>query len=235
MILADTSYAGQLNMSDWVTRMVLSLMATGIAPRSFYEPDSEGNRQRAHFDGLPVTFVAEAIAVLGARVAGSSLAGFATYHVMNPHDDGIGLDEYVDWLIEAGYPIRRIDDFAEWLQRFEASLGALPDRQRRTRCCRCCWRAIPSDCSRLSRPGGAPRRPTDSVPRCERRKSAPTRTIQTSRTCRRRPSSTTSPTYNCSDCCSCSAIKSAAMVGGDHVVTFGSASILRAEYVVDGH
>lgn len=131
MILADTSYAGQLNMSDWVTRMVLSLMATGIAPRSFYEPDSEGNRQRAHFDGLPVTFVAEAIAVLGARVAGSSLAGFATYHVMNPHDDGIGLDEYVDWLIEAGYPIRRIDDFAEWLQRFEASLGALPDRQRR--------------------------------------------------------------------------------------------------------
>lgn len=185
MILADTSYAGQLNMSDWVTRMVLSLMATGIAPRSFYEPDSEGNRQRAHFDGLPVTFVAEAIAVLGARVAGSSLAGFATYHVMNPHDDGIGLDEYVDWLIEAGYPIRRIDDFAEWLQRFEASLGALPDRQRRTRCCRCCWRAIPSDCSRLSRPGGAPRRPTDSVPRCERRKSAPTRTIQTSRTCRR--------------------------------------------------
>lgn len=24
------------------------------------------------------------------------------------------------------------------------------------------------------------------------------------------------------------------MVGGDHVVTFGSASILRAEYVVDG-
>ena len=30
---------------------------------------------------------------------------------MNPHDDGIGLDEYVDWLIEAGYPIQRIDDF----------------------------------------------------------------------------------------------------------------------------
>ena len=37
--------------------------------------------------------------------------GFETYHVMNPHDDGIGLDEYVDWLIEAGYPIQRIGDF----------------------------------------------------------------------------------------------------------------------------
>ncbi len=49
---------------------------------------------------------------------------------MNPHDDGIGGDEYVDWLIEAGYPILRIGDFSEWLQRFESGLRALPDRQR---------------------------------------------------------------------------------------------------------
>ena len=49
---------------------------------------------------------------------------------MNPHDDGIGLDEYVDWLIEAGYPIQRIGDFGEWVQRFETGLRALPDRQR---------------------------------------------------------------------------------------------------------
>jgi thioester reductase-like protein len=56
--------------------------------------------------------------------------GFQTYHVMNPHDDGIGFDEYVDWVIEAGYPIQRIGDFGEWLQRFETGLRALPDRQR---------------------------------------------------------------------------------------------------------
>ena len=49
---------------------------------------------------------------------------------MNPHDDGIGIDEYVDWLIEAGHPIERIDDFGEWLRRFEAGLHALPERQR---------------------------------------------------------------------------------------------------------
>jgi thioester reductase-like protein len=49
---------------------------------------------------------------------------------MNPHDDGICPDEYVDWLIEAGHPIQRIGDFGEWLQRFETALGALPDRQR---------------------------------------------------------------------------------------------------------
>jgi fatty acid CoA ligase FadD9 len=29
---------------------------------------------------------------------------------MHPYDDGIALDEYVDWLINAGYPIQRIPD-----------------------------------------------------------------------------------------------------------------------------
>ncbi len=37
MILADTTYAGQLNVPDMFTRMILSLVATGIAPGSFYE------------------------------------------------------------------------------------------------------------------------------------------------------------------------------------------------------
>ncbi|MEZ0365484.1 carboxylic acid reductase [Mycobacterium sp. pUA109] len=126
MILADTSYAGQLNLPDMFTRMMLSLVATGIAPGSFYELDGEGKRQRAHYDGLPVEFIAEAISTLGAK-AGD---GFATYHVMNPYDDGIGMDEYVDWLIDAGYPLRRIADYAEWLQRFETTLRALPEKQR---------------------------------------------------------------------------------------------------------
>ncbi|HTX95536.1 MAG TPA: amino acid adenylation domain-containing protein, partial [Mycobacterium sp.] len=126
LILADPTYAGQLNVSDIATRMTLSVVATGVAPKSFYQLDADGNRQRAHFDGLPVGFVAEAIATLGAQVVDA----FETYHVMNPHDDGIGLDEYVDWLIEAGYPIQRIGDFGEWFQRFETGLRTLPDRQR---------------------------------------------------------------------------------------------------------
>ena len=130
MMLADTSYAGQLNLSDTVTRMALSVLATGLAPRSFYELDAAGGRQRAHFDGLPVEFVASAITALGAELATSSSPNFHTYHVMNPHDDGRGLDEYVDWLIEAGHPIERIDDFDHWLQLLEGGLLALPDRQR---------------------------------------------------------------------------------------------------------
>jgi fatty acid CoA ligase FadD9 len=126
MILADTTYAGQLNLPDMFTRLMLSLVATGVAPGSFYELDGEGHRQRAHYDGLPVEFIAEAISDLGAQV----VDGFQTYHVMNPYDDGIGLDEYVDWLIDAGYSIQRVGDYATWLERFETTLRALPERQR---------------------------------------------------------------------------------------------------------
>jgi fatty acid CoA ligase FadD9 len=49
---------------------------------------------------------------------------------MNPYDDGIGLDEYVDWLIDAGYALDRVSDYRQWLQRFETSMRSLPDRQR---------------------------------------------------------------------------------------------------------
>ncbi|WP_458317787.1 carboxylic acid reductase [Mycolicibacterium brisbanense] len=126
MILADTTYSGQLNLPDMFTRMMFSLVATGIAPGSFYELAADGTRQRAHYDGLPVEFIAEAISTLGVRVTD----GFETYHVMNPYDDGLGLDEFVDWLIEAGYPVHRIDDYATWLQRFDTALRALPDKQR---------------------------------------------------------------------------------------------------------
>ena len=126
LIMADTTYAGQLNVPDMFTRLMLSLVATGIAPDSFYELDADGNRQRAHYDGLPVEFIAEAISTLGARV----VDGFETYHVMNPYDDGIGLDEYVDWLIEAGYPVERVGAYDAWLHRFDTTLRALPERQR---------------------------------------------------------------------------------------------------------
>jgi fatty acid CoA ligase FadD9 len=150
MILADTTYAGQLNVPDMFTRLMLSLVATGIAPGSFYELDGDGNRQRAHYDGLPVEFIADAISTLGAQFGGQERSdsgndfggqersdsgndfvdGYQTYHVMNPYDDGIGLDEYVDWLTDAGYSIHRIADYGAWLQRFETTLRALPEHQR---------------------------------------------------------------------------------------------------------
>ena len=128
--------------------------------------------------------------------------GFQTYHVMNPHDDGIGLDEYVDWLIEAGYPIQRIDDFGEWLQRFESGLRALPDRQRR----HSVLQMLLLRNSQQLRPL-EPIRGSDAADRrfraaVQEAKIGPDKRIRTSRTSRRRPSSSTPPTCNWSDCCS---------------------------------
>jgi fatty acid CoA ligase FadD9 len=110
---------------DMFTRMMLSLVATGIAPGSFYELDAEGNRQRSHYDGLPVEFIAEAVSTLGVDVD-----EFQTYHVMNPYDDGIGMDEFVDWLMQDGNAIQRIADYGDWLPRFEGALRGLPEKRR---------------------------------------------------------------------------------------------------------
>jgi fatty acid CoA ligase FadD9 len=126
MILAHSRYAGQLNVPDMFTRLLLSLVATGIAPGSFYVTDATGTRPRAHYDGLPADFTAEAIASLGA----SATVGYHTYNVVNSHDDGVSLDQFVDWLIDAGHPIARIDDYDVWLARFETAMRALPGDQR---------------------------------------------------------------------------------------------------------
>ncbi|WP_457211804.1 carboxylic acid reductase, partial [Mycobacteroides abscessus] len=52
MILAHSDYHGQLNVTDVFTRSIQSLLLTGVAPASFYELDADGNRQRAHYDGV---------------------------------------------------------------------------------------------------------------------------------------------------------------------------------------
>ncbi|WP_410873122.1 carboxylic acid reductase [Nocardia sp. A7] len=127
MILAHSHFRGQLNVPDVFTRLLLSVLVTGLAPKSFYRTDSHGQRQRAHYDGLPADFVATAITELGA----AATSGYRTYDVLNPHDDGISLDVFVDWLTEAGHHIDRIDNYDTWFARFETALRALPEPQRK--------------------------------------------------------------------------------------------------------
>lgn len=130
MILAHSRYAGQLNVPDAFTRLMFSLLTTGIAPTTFYRTDEHGNRAVAHYDGLPADFVAEAVTTLGEQMAAEESGEYRSYDVMNPHDDGVSLDVFVDWLIAAGHDIRRIEDYDEWLGRFTTALRALPDKQR---------------------------------------------------------------------------------------------------------
>ena len=193
MILADTTYAGQLNVPDMFTRMMLSLVATGIAPGSFYELDADGNRQRAHYDGLPVEFIAEAISTLGAQV----VDGFETYHVMNPYDDGIGMDTFVDWLIDAGYPIERVADYARLAAAVrDRRCGPCPSKQRQA--------SLLPLLHNYQQPGHAdPRvdRADRPVPRGGAGRENRSGQRHSARHARR-SSSSTSPTCSCSACCS---------------------------------
>jgi fatty acid CoA ligase FadD9 len=130
MILPHARYAGQINAPDSFTRLLASLIMTGIAPTSFYRLGASGERQPAHYDGLPVDFVATAIQQISAR----ALPGFHTYTLANPHHaDAISLDTIADWLGSAGHGTLRLDH-AEWYGRFKEQLENLPADMRRNSC-----------------------------------------------------------------------------------------------------
>jgi len=52
MMLAHETYAGQMNSDDMFTRLLFSLIETGIAPQSFYKRDKAGQIQAGHYDGV---------------------------------------------------------------------------------------------------------------------------------------------------------------------------------------
>lgn len=126
MILAHPRWRGQVNLPDVFTRLIWSVLTTGLAPDSFVRRGPDGERQRPHYDGLPADFTAAAIDGIGAAVT----EGHRTYNVVNPHDDGVSLDTFVDWLREDGHDIERVPDHAEWVDRFREALGSLPDADR---------------------------------------------------------------------------------------------------------
>lgn len=126
MVLAHPRWRGQVNLPDVFTRLVWSVLATGLAPGSFVQRTPDGRVQRSHYDGLPADFTAAAIDAVGASV----IDGHRTFNVVNPHDDGVSLDTFVDWLVEDGHAIERIEDHAEWVDRFRSALEAMPDEDR---------------------------------------------------------------------------------------------------------
>ncbi|MFJ4743967.1 hypothetical protein [Streptomyces sp. NPDC088775] len=87
-----------------VGRLTFGLLTTGIAPGSFYARGTGDGR--AHYDALPVDFTARAVASLG----DDAREGHRTYDVVNPHEDGISLDTFVDWPTAAGHPLTRVHD-----------------------------------------------------------------------------------------------------------------------------
>jgi fatty acid CoA ligase FadD9 len=126
MILAHSRYVGQLNVPDMFTRLLYSLAVAGIAPGTFYAQDLSRGRPKGRYEGFTVDFLADAITDIGLL----GKAGFHSYNLASPHDGGVSLDDFVDWMIEEGCAIQRIDNYGEWLSRFETALLSLPEKQR---------------------------------------------------------------------------------------------------------
>ena len=117
-ILAHSNAAGQINAPDFFARLLCGLVWTQMAPRSFYL----NSTTNTHFDGLPVDFVARAIAGVSMQPNDKCVI----YHVANAHwDDGVSLDTIVSWVRSYGYEIETIDDYAQWYSDFGTKLKRL--------------------------------------------------------------------------------------------------------------
>ena len=127
MMLAHSSYVGVINVSDTFTRLLVSVVLTGQAPKSFYQLDGQGNRQKAHYEGLAGDVVAAAVVAVS-RLNHSELKNF---NISNfKLDDGCSLDSFVDAIESYGYDIHRVKDHADWINRFRERLQNLPDDQK---------------------------------------------------------------------------------------------------------
>ena len=127
MMLPHQKYVGQINDTDMFSRLLYSVIATGLAPESFYVPAENGGKLRAHYDGSPVDVVAASVVASANFNHGDCVAvNMTNYH----DDDGCSLDSFVDAIETAGYDISRIADHADWRARFEEKLNNLSEEQK---------------------------------------------------------------------------------------------------------
>lgn len=119
--LAHRRYAGQVNAPDLLTRLLLSIALTGLAPETFF-PGQAPSSPSTHFDALPVDYIAGAICQIGAGDG-----PYHTYNLSNPPRRAVtSLDDFVQWMSGCGVTVHRIDDYDQWVSRMEISLRALP-------------------------------------------------------------------------------------------------------------
>ena len=126
MIMPDQNYKGQANTEDIVTRLLYSIVTTGLAPKSFYQTNINDSKNDAHYDGIPVNVLSNAI--VGLYLSNESEC--KVFNAQNYLKDNVSLDTFVDWIETAGYHIHRIEKHADWFGRMETKLKSLPEEQR---------------------------------------------------------------------------------------------------------
>lgn len=123
MMLPHQKIPGVINAGDMFTRLLVSLVVTGIVPSTFYQQKTGGKSRAGHYDAIPVDVVAASV-LTASSLPGSECRAFnmSNFH----HDDGCSLDAFVDWIESDGYELARIEDYREWIELFREKLEALP-------------------------------------------------------------------------------------------------------------
>lgn len=122
LVLPGQHYSGQINSNDFLSRLLCSILATGLAPDSFYDGPCREDASVSCFAGVPVDALADVI--VGA--AFSQHDGIIVYNACNYSQGGISLDTFVQWIASAGYSIRKTASYADWLAQIAARLDSLP-------------------------------------------------------------------------------------------------------------
>lgn len=127
MVMPHTRLGGQFNRVDFLTRLLVGVIRTGMRPESFYacgEHDGEAAAGcRPHFDGMPVDVTSAGMSAIALH----QRAGFHLFHAVNAHDDGISLDTFLEWAAGAGYSLSTVKPYEAWYAAYGAALRKLPD------------------------------------------------------------------------------------------------------------
>lgn len=123
MILPHAKLLGVVNRDDVFTRLLSSVVITGLAPGSFFPQGAKP----VCYDGNAVDIVSGVVVAMVEAGEG----GLQGYHVVNPHlESGASLDDIVKYVRSAGYAVASVEDYAAWFSRFGETLAALPERER---------------------------------------------------------------------------------------------------------
>lgn len=125
-ILAHTSEIGQINVPDMFTRLLLSVIITGILPSSFAPPKASNAVREHPFNGLPADFIAHVVTSVASRYS----AGHRVFNMVNDSPEQPSMDGIADLLCDTGEQYKRLD-YHEWVSRLEIALQAQPERIRR--------------------------------------------------------------------------------------------------------
>lgn len=117
LILPHSSWPGELNAQDMLTRLLYGLRKTGLAPTSMGSPQP--------LDGLPVDLVAGFLGALATQAA----QGLKIYHVCHSAKSGLSMDGIVEqasrhWSCETIEP-------GEFWPLFRLRLAGLPPQEQR--------------------------------------------------------------------------------------------------------